>query len=738
MNDPASDETGPLWLGHRDGLVERTRLVEALRGAADVPVVLVMAGAGYGKTTLLAQWLSREERPVAWLSLTRRHDDPVVLLAEIVELLDGVEALPPKAKRELAAVTVDFTSVLLPRLERVMAQRTCPFVLVLDDVHRLRRRQAVEVVGTLAACATPTRQLVLSSRTEPEVGVGRLRADRRLFEVTTTDLPLDRAEAATLLALAGVDLPARSVDRLWQRTEGWPVGLYLAARAVADEPDAVAAADGFAGDDRLVTEYVRDALLAVLTRSIRDFMLQVSVLDDLTAGACDTLLQRDDSAMVLAEAARASQLLVPLDRRGEAYRMHQLLRDALRAELARWDPALERELHQRAAAWYELSGDADRAVDHLLAAGDAAGVESIIWRATPLVVGAGRTATVERWLERFSHDQVAARPALAVARAWSALTSGDMSSLRYWSGVTSAFAPGGELPDGTPIAAAAALLRATVGADGVEQVRADAALAYDLDRQGSPYRGVARYIEGAALRLQGRRAEARERLEEGEVISSAGVPASQAHCVAQLAACAIDRDDWDTATRFVERFDAIVERFDLHERPAMGHSFAITALVRARAGNASDARAQAKHALFLVSMLATVAPWLGIEARIFLARTFLVLGDVAQARVLAREAAEMLALVPDGDALRARVLDVQLAAEAEHPPVGALPTPMTPAELRVLRYLPTHLTFAQIADELFVSRNTVKTQAISIYRKLGVSSRDPAVGAARALGLLES
>ena len=136
-------------------------------------------------------------------------------------------------------------------------------------------------------------------------------------------------------------------------------------------------------------------------------------------------------------------------------------------------------------------------------------------------------------------------------------------------------------------------------------------------------------------------------------------------------------------------------------------------------------------------MLATVAAWISIEARIFLARTFLLLGDVGLARVLIDEATELLVLIPDGEVLEAKLAALEQLTVAEQMPLGALATPMTPAEMRVLRYLPTHLTFAAIVDELFVSRNTVKTQAIAVYRKLGVSARDPAVVTARSLGLLE-
>ena len=268
-------------------------------------------------------------------------------------------------------------------------------------------------------------------------------------------------------------------------------------------------------------------------------------------------------------------------------------------------------------------------------------------------------------------------------------------------------------------------------------MRADAARAYELDRVGSPFRSVARYLEGAPLAIQGRSVEARDRLPDGEMLGALALPATQAQCLGQLAALALDDGDWDGAARFVERLDGILERFDLRERPAMGVSIAVSALVHAHVGESTDAAPGPSTRSFLVSMLATVAPWINVEPRIFLARAFLLLGDVGLARTLTREGIELLVLIPDGEPLRARLAELEQATEAEQVPLGVLATPMTPAEMRVLRYLPTHLTFAAIADELFVSRNTVKTQAISIYRKLGVSSRDPAVVAARSLGLLE-
>ena len=292
------------------------------------------------------------------------------------------------------------------------------------------------------------------------------------------------------------------------------------------------------------------------------------------------------------------------------------------------------------------------------------------------------------------------------------------------------------LPDGNPVAAAAALLRAVEGAGGVDGTRADAELAYELDRVRSPFRAIARYLEGAALRVEGRRDEALQRLDEAEKLA-VPLPATLALCLAQRAALAIDENDVDSADLLVNQYSALVDQVGIGERPAQGVGFAVTAFVRARAGDAAEARAAAKHASFLISMMTTVAPWVSIDARIFLARTLLLLGDVHLAHAVVHEAVQYLALVPDRHLLDPRVSEIDAATAAETVPLGVMAAPVTPAELRVLRYLPTHLTFAAIADELFVSRNTVKTQAIAIYRKLGVSSRDRAVQTAQSLGLLE-
>ena len=303
------DASEPARVGARVGLVPRTRLLDELRAASDLPVVMVIGAGGFGKTTLVSQWLRDDPRSVAWLSATRQHDDPAVILADIVRVLDEFEPLEPRAKQQLAAVALDFSSVLIPRLERTVAERGRPFVLVIDDAQRLRRHTVWSLIQALADRVPAGSQLVLISRTEPGLALGRIRADRRVHTLGTAALAMDRSEAGRLFEMSGFALPGPVVDRLWTRTEGWPVGLYLATLALAEQDDIVDAAEHFAGDDRLVVDYVRDELLSVLPRGSRQFLLQASVLDELTPTVCDAVLARR-----LGRAAGGSRTLAPAAR----------------------------------------------------------------------------------------------------------------------------------------------------------------------------------------------------------------------------------------------------------------------------------------------------------------------------------------------------------------------------------------------------------------------------------------
>ena len=720
----------------RDGLVLRERLVEQLLASRE-PIVVVAAGAGYGKTTLLRQWVDIDDRPFVWLSITELDNDPAVLFARLVSALDAVEPFEKDVFGRLTTTGGDLTSVQLPRLASALEARTNPFVLVLDDVHRLSSRGALVTLRVVCDSIPPGSQVALGAREEPDLTLGSRRALRTLVTFDRSQLAMTTEEGMALMQRAGLDLHPDDGELLVERTEGWPAALYLASLAIREQDDPVAAARQFAGTDRHVVDYLRDELFATMDEETADFLTRTSILDRVTGPLCDAVLERSGSAEMLERLERSNLLIFPLDRNRAWFRYHQLFRDKLRARLHRLEPQVEGGLHTRASAWYERHGDVDAAIAHAAAAGDTVRFDAMMWENAPRLLASGNTETVLAWLRLVTAEEIAARPAIVITAAWCALVNGDASGLEHWAAVAEHVTLDCDLPDGTPFAAKVTLLRAVLSRHGLRRMGEDAAIVYARDRQGSPFRPIASQLEGAALRLQGQPEEARVRLKEGAAVGRLLNPASQAHCLAQLALLDIDAASWIDAQQHVEDALALIEGFGLTERPPHAATYAVAALVHAHLGQSDDARRELKHSLWLLSMLADMSPWLAVESRVLLARGALRLGDVAMARMLCKEASSLLAGMPDAGDLPDRLARVHQMADAESVPLGVAASSMTPAEMRVLRYLPTHLTFAAIADELFVSRNTVKTQAISIYRKLGVSSRAPAVAAAQELGLLD-
>jgi LuxR family maltose regulon positive regulatory protein len=716
----------------RPGWVARPELVERLRRGG--PVAVITGPAGSGKTTLLAQWAATDPRPFAWLSVTESDNDVAVLTAYVARALDAAVPLSPEVLAGLALPGAHGTTVLLPRLGRALFERTDPIVLVIDDAHLLTAGDCRGALTVLISHLPPGSQLALASREVLAVATGRLRAQRDLVEVGPEDLALDARQGTELVQLAGLKLDPDASAALVARTEGWAAGLYLAALTLRAHDDPAASVSRFSGDDRVIAEYLRRELLDTLPVETVEFLSRTSVLDVLSAPLCDALLERADSQLQLEELERSNLFVIPLDRSGEQFRYHHLFADLLRLELRRREPGREADLHLRASRWFEEQGNPDAAVRHAYRGHDRDRAAELVWRMSPLYLANGRTTTVSRWLELFTLEEISARPPLALTAAWVAVTSSRTQPVSQWVELARR-SEGTELPDGTPLASAIALLEAVAGLRGLHALADDAARAYALDREDSPFRAIACWLEGTACRLLGRTDDARARLEEG-VQRGVLMPPPVAGCLAELALLAIGDDDWTEAARVIEQAKGIVVRHNLTERPAQVLVHATSALVLAHLGR-PEARAEARHARLLLTRLDYISPWSAIEARIVLARAELLLGERDVADLLARETDELLTRFPDPGTLPDRLQDLRdRLARAAGDSTG-YSVPLTTAELRVLRYLPTHLSFQAMADELFVSRNTVKTQAIAIYRKLGVSSRSDAVERATELGLLD-
>jgi LuxR family transcriptional regulator, maltose regulon positive regulatory protein len=720
----------------RPGLVARYSLVDRLRDSAADPIIYVAAPAGYGKTTLMAHWADADERPFAWVSLDVRDNDPVALLTYVALALNRVEPLGGPVFSALSAQKPVVDGVVLPRLGKAVATRSKPFVLVLDDAHVLTSPEALDALVVLTRHLPAGSQLALTARSEPTLPLGKLRAGRRLFELGPADLAFAPDEAEILLRGAGIELEPAEVRLITERTEGWPAGLYLAALSLRAH-GSVVAVESFTGDDRIVADYFRDEVLARLSPGLARFLTRTSVLDRLSAPLCDAILEQTGSASKLHKLERSNLFLVPLDRQRVWYRYHTLFAEMLRARLRDAEPGLELELNARASDWYAEHGEPEEAMRHALAAGNVDQAGDLVWANVVRYRGRGRGPVLLRWLSAFTDEQIAGYPPLALAAAWTSLGV-ESGGIERWTAAAARGSYEGPLSDGTTsLESALALLRATIARDGVTRMGEDAARFTELEAEDSAWWPRACYMEGAAARLSGDTELARPRLEEGERLAAAfGLVTVRAMCLAQLAALAIAEESWSYAAELAKQATDELLRAGLVGIVTVAPVYTISALVHAHQGEVETARAEIRHSRTLIEEDSEVAAWLAVDCRLTLARASLLLADVAAARTLLGEARRIAATAPDLGLLDGALEELTATAAAYSAAGHEGASTLTGAEVRLLHLLPTHLTFGEIGERVHLSRNTVKSQAVSMYRKLDVSSRSDAVERANELGLL--
>ena len=698
-------------------------------------VIVICAPSGYGKSVLLRQWVAEDPRPAFTILLGPQHNDPTVLVEEVVERLGRLEPFAADLGAALSAPSPDIENVVAPRLAAALAKRTRPFVLVLDELERIEAPDALSIVAALCRGVTGGSQLALASRAEPPVGLGRLRADRRLTELGRQDLTMTKGECAALLAALGLELTPGQLDAIVRRTEGWPAALYLAGLALGEAADPGRSLARFTGDHRLVVDYLREEFLLSASLNHATFLRRAATLERLSGPLCDFALERDDSAAVLHELSRSNMLLVPLDRKGEWYRLHPLLQEMLRTELLRTEAAATARIHRRASEWWSAADNADQAIHHALAAGAVDLAGGLLFRAVPEYSAGGRNATLVGWLERLGARSVATSPGASVTAAWTELTLGRGPQAEHWMAIARRLLAGERGDADTAIEVGLALADAALSRQGLAAMRETAAAVEPLLPEDDPWRSLTALLDGVGLHLLGEHEAARTRLKESVRRGSVGAPDLQVIALTQLAQLAIERGDWRLAEEKMTRARAQIKRTGLTEYPVMALPFATSALIRAQRGAAVEAGADLTTGKRLLGRLEHYTPWYEIEAKLTLARGAARLGQRAEASDLLGSAAAQLAEVPDDSLLGVWVAEARTAIGG---PVAADGAQLTPAELRVLQFLPRHLSFPQIATSTQVSPNTVKTHAASIYRKLGCSSRDEAVGRARELGLLDA
>src|SRR5690348_357663 len=301
----------------RPGTVRRSSLIERLARGDRRPIISMVAPAGYGKTTVLAQWAERNGQAFAWVSVDEADNDPKVLLTYVAKALDAVEPVGERVFDALASPGSSVPGSVVPRLGSAFSSMASPVALVLDDVHALHNSQCRAALSVLADHVPGGSRMVLAGRAEPPLPIARLRAEGRLLEVGPGHLSLTREEASWLLRNVDLSLGQDEVAELHRRTEGWPAGLYLAALYLKEGGPLTSAAVSFGGDDRLVSEYLESEFLARISRRHRTFLTRTAVLERMCGPLCNAVLDMSGSAAVLADLERSNLLLVPLDRSEE-------------------------------------------------------------------------------------------------------------------------------------------------------------------------------------------------------------------------------------------------------------------------------------------------------------------------------------------------------------------------------------------------------------------------------------
>lgn len=726
------------------GFVARPRLMGLLAAECDASLVLLTAPAGYGKTSLLAEWALEDERPFTWVTITAAHDEPAQLLRTLVDALECTDGLDGVAARRISRRARD--GAPLPELLKAMAELSSAIgrarrsaVLVLDDVEVLQSDESRSLLKALAAGLPAGVLLAIASRATPSLSLGRMRAAGALIELDAGDLALDGAEACDLIRAGGLELSDSERARLIRLTEGWPAALALSIRVLRHEADPAAALDHLTGHDHALAQYVDEEVLRTAPEDARDFLARTSILELLSPVACDAVLERTDSGSVLSEVATSGLMVTPVAEDDGSYRCHPLLRAVLRAELERVDPASALRLHRRAGDWFLERGEIDDAIEHVVAAGDAAWAGGLIWDHCGAYFAGKRVSQVARWLDRLGDERLGRSAPLSLCAAHRDFACGDLGGAEHWARVAlGALEQSEGCADVDSLEAGIAIVQAAAGRNGLERMAQDAARAYELEGEGSPWRGLCALLLGVADHLAGEHSHAREALEDGAARSAGAAPRVEALCLSQLALIADEEGDRECAAELADRACVRIESAGVAGQAVCALVFAIGASIAAQAGEADTAKRHLHRGLRLLPALGEYMPWHEAETRVALARASIRLLDVPLARHLLSDASRAARRMPNATVLRAWLDETW--AEIDGVGVAALngAGSLTTAELRILRFLPTHLSFREIGSRLHVSTNTVKSQAHAVYSKLDVASRADAVARASALGLIEA
>jgi LuxR family transcriptional regulator, maltose regulon positive regulatory protein len=715
--------------------IVRRGLLELLHDALECKVSVISAPTGYGKTTLLAHWRQVEEAdlPFAWVSLDEQDDDLVRMWRHIVEALRRVmpeEDFGADVLVRMSAMGQNFVEATLPTLINEIAELSHPVVLVLDDYQSISAAEVHESVVSFVEYLPENFHLVISSRSDPPLPLGLLRARGEMNEIRTEQLAFSKEEADCLLnEKMGLDISPDDLSVLLERTEGWPAGIYLASLSLQDKVDKRGFIASFRGNNRYIVGLLGEEVLAGLTEEVRQFLLMTSVLRTMTGPLCDAVVGREGSAKLLRELARSNLFVVSLDEQDEWYRYHHLFSELLLYELGRIRPDLVPILRRRASVWLEGAGFFEGAIRLAIVAADYQRVGLLITRYWYEYVSAGQTATVQQWLESLPEEMITDDAALALVQAWIHALGGRREESTRFLTLAENIPYDGSLPDGAAsVESGAAILRASFGYGGVQSALEAAQRAAELEHgKSSPWAALVRFTLGSSLYLSGEISQARKPLEEALPLTENGQLLVRVVTLSFLSFVATEEGRLEEAESHARAAHALVERLRPYGIPQTSLACIALGRVLAERGRLEEAQKELESGLSTRRRLPGLSPWPTLIGLLALAPVRAARGDRAGGRTVLAEARDFLEAFPDAGMFPKLLERQERRLRARDSREGQLDGELTERELDVLRFLVGELSTRQIAQSLYVAPSTVRTQVKSIYRKLGVSSRSAAV-----------
>jgi LuxR family maltose regulon positive regulatory protein len=726
--------------------VSRHGLLEVCAGPPR-KLTLIRAPAGWGKSTLLADWydLESEKRPFAWVSLDGGDNDPVQFWSYLIHALRTLDSGAGEISLPmLRAPRANVLDDVLPALCNELAALPSGVVLVLEDYHLVRNPAIDDGLSFLLDHLPQSVGLVISSRSEPALPLARLRARGDLAEIDAQQLCFTEEEADLFLNdLHGLGLDRGDVIRLCERTEGWAAGLYLATLTIRDRASAHEFIEAFAGDNRHVVDYLSSEVLAGLSVEVRGFLLQTCLLERLCAPLCDAVTDRPGSAELLDELERSNSFLIPLDTKREWYCYHHLFRELMRHELALADPERATIVHRRASVWHRDHGDPSGAIHHATAAGDHAVASELILRCWIEFRDEARLETLLAWLNALPPGVISADARLCLVMASTLQEVGRTAEAEKWLEAATADAIEDSLMAGPATVRSGVAATKSINqyfSGDVRGIAETARPALEHEEGGCDYwRSALLTTLGVSVFLSGQDRAASDLLEEAVGTSQeSGHSLALSHALGWFSIVCMELGDAARADRVLAASEALVQR-----EPGLAGYFGTSMMhvARGKLLHGLDRKEEADEALGRGVELARRG-----EAKFDLAYGLITyaevkgsLGEHRTAKDMLSEAREVVdACADQGGALPELIARTArgLRLPPDHTTRILYVENLSERELAVLRLLGTDLSQREIGEALFVSLNTVKSHVKSIFRRLGVATRSDAVSRARELDLL--